>query len=139
MRTGSTRGDEWLIKGLDEKPQLKVCFNVLGGSCRPVPEAEEEGDRRQTCQKEVANPFSSSGPAYTHTSFLLFWWRSENKKENARLPQIHTAGTMFTDTCSVFGAGLCLTNSMKINMGGEGRGRGVLSKMAEVFKWFMIW
>lgn len=42
---------------------------------------------------------------------------------------------MFTDTCSVFGAGLCLTNSMKINMGGE----GVLSKMAEVFKWFMIW
>lgn len=104
-----------------------------------MPEAEEEGDRRQTCQKEVANPFSSSGPAYTHTSFLLFWWRSENKKENARLPQIHTAGTMFTDTCSVFGAGLCLTNSMKINMGGEGRGRGVLSKMAEVFKWFMIW
>lgn len=65
-----------MIKGLDEKPQLKVCFNVLGGSCRPVPEAEEEGDRRQTCQKEVANPFSSSGPAYTHTSFLLFWWRS---------------------------------------------------------------
>lgn len=46
----------------------------------------------------------------------------------------YTAGTMFTDKCSVFGAGLCLTNSMKINMGG-----GVLSKMAEVFKWFMIW
>lgn len=43
---------------------------------------------------------------------------------------------MFTDKCSVFGAGLCLTNSMKINMGGRG---GVLSKMAEVFKWFMIW
>lgn len=134
MRTGSTRGDGWLIKGLDEKPQLKVCFNVLGGSCRPVPEAEEEGDRRQTCQKEVANPFSSSGPAYTHTSFLLFWWRSENKKRKC---------TVTTDTHSRYyvyrhmQCFWCRSVSDKFNE--NQYGRGVLSKMAEVFKWFMIW
>lgn len=104
-------------------------------------EAEKEGDRRQTRQKEmmVGNPFSSSGPAYMHTSFLLFWWRSENKKENTRLPHDTQQVRMFTGSYVYRQMQYFWCRSVSDKFNENQYGGGFLSKMAEVFKWFLIW
>lgn len=126
VRNGSTRGDGWLIKGLwMRNPSWRfasMCLEEAADRWLKPKRRVTDGRRARRRWWLEIHSLPLAQLTCTH-HFFCFGGGLRTKKKIHGYHKIHSRYVclqvaMFTGKCSIFGAGLCLTNSMKINIGG---------------------